>query len=138
MICAIDASVALSWVLQDEQSPASDGLFESVAKDGAVVPSLWRLEVANALQIAVRRNRINGAYRDGAIQKLSRLPIEVDADTDAQAWGNTLHLADRYRITVYDAAYLELALRHGVPLATLDQDLERAAFESGATVLPAN
>ena len=138
MIGVIDASVALSWFLQDEQSPASDRLFALVAEEGAVVPSLWRLEIANALQVAVRRNRIDRAYRDGTIQRAGRLPIEVDPETDAHAWTRTLHLSERHDITVYDAAYLELALRRGVPLATRDRDLAKAAIDSGVTVLPAN
>jgi predicted nucleic acid-binding protein len=124
----------LNWLLQDEHGTAGDRLLESVAKDGALVPLLWRLEVANALQIAVRRNRIEGVYRDGAIQKPNRLLIEVDTEADAPA----LHLVDPDRITVYDAAYLELALRRGGALATRDQDLESVALESGVTVLPAN
>ena len=138
MIGVIDASVALSWFLQDEQSPASDRLFALVAEEGAVVPSLWRLEIANALQVAVRRNRIDRAYRDGTIQRAGRLPIEVDPETDTHAWTRTLHLSERHDITVYDAAYLELALRRGVRLATRDRDLARAAINSGVTVLPVN
>jgi len=138
LIGVIDASVALSWFLQDEQSPASDRLFALVAEEGAVVPSLWRLEIANALQVAVRRNRIDRAYRDGTIQRAGRLPIEVDPETDTHAWTRTLHLSERHDITVYDAAYLELALRRGVRLATRDRDLARAAINSGVTVLPVN
>ncbi len=138
MIAVIDASVALSWFLQDEQSPASDRLFSQVAEEGAIVPSLWRLEIANALQVAVRRNRIDRAHRDGTIQRAGRLPIEVDPETDTHAWTRTLHLSERHNITVYDAAYLELALRKGVPLATRDQELAKAAVESGVTVLHVN
>lgn len=138
MIGVIDASVALSWFLQDEQSPQSDRLFALVADEGAIVPSLWRLEVANALQVVVRRNRISRAYRDGTIQRAGRLPIEVDLETDAHAWTRTLHLSERHSITVYDAAYLELALRRGVPLATRDQDLAKAAVDTGVAVLPTN
>lgn len=138
MTCVIDASVALAWLMQDEHSPESDRLFESMPGEGAFVPSLWRLEVANALQVAVRRNRIDVHYRDGAIQRLSRLPIEVDPETDAHAWTTTLHLAHRHNITVYDAAYLELALRRGVPLASRDQHLVKAALDSGVTVLPSD
>jgi predicted nucleic acid-binding protein len=138
LIGVIDASVALSWFLQDEHSPASDQFFALVADEGAIVPSLWRLEIANALQVAVRRNRIDRAYRDGTIQRAGRLPIEVDPETDTHAWTRTLHLSERHNITVYDAAYLELALRRNVPLATRDQDLAKAAVASGVTVLPAS
>lgn len=138
MIGVIDASVALSWFLQEEQNPASDQLFVQVAEEGAIVPSLWRLEIATALQVAVRRNRIDRAYCDSTIQRAGRLPIEVDPETDTHAWTRTLHLSERHNITVYDAAYLELALRLGVPLATRDRDLAKAALDSGVTVLPAN
>jgi predicted nucleic acid-binding protein len=136
LIAVVDASITLNWLLSDEQSPASDRLFDLVTDKGAIVPSLWRLEIANALQVAVRRNRIDLAYRDTTIQRLQRLPIEIDPETDVHAWTTTLHLSDRYRLTVYDAAYLELALRRGLPLASRDQDLVKAALASGVTVLP--
>jgi predicted nucleic acid-binding protein len=136
LIAVVDASITLNWLLSDEQSPASDRLLDLVTDKGAIVPSLWRLEIANALQVAVRRNRIDLAYRDTTIQRLQRLPIEVDPETDVHAWSITLHLSDRYRLTVYDAAYLELALRRGLPLASRDQDLVKAALASGVTVLP--
>jgi predicted nucleic acid-binding protein len=138
LIAVVDASLVLNWVLHDEQSPQSDRLFDLVAREGGIVPSLWRLEIANALQVAMRRNRIDQAYRETTIQTLQRLPIEIDQETDAHAWTTTLRLSDRHRIAVYDAAYLDLALRRGLPLATRDQDLVRAARESGVTVLPAN
>ena len=135
MIGVVDASLALSWLLTDEHSPASDALFAQVAESGAVVPSLWRLEIANALQISVKRRRITPAYRDAAIQKLSYLPIELDTETDAQAWTTTLHLADSHQITVYDACYLELALRRNLPLATRDAALAVAAGNAGVKLL---
>ena len=138
MIAVIDSSIALNWLLHDEHTPESDRFFDFVSDQGAIVPSLWRLEIANALQVAVRRKRIDGVYRDRAIQDLQRLPIEVDSETDAHAWTTTLQLSERHTITVYDAAYLELALRRGVPLATRDRDLARAALESGVTVLHTN
>jgi predicted nucleic acid-binding protein len=136
VIAVIDSSITLNWVMNDEHTPRSDRLFESLSEEGTVVPSLWRLEVANALQVALRRERIDGAYRDKTIQKLQRLPIEVDSLTDNKAWTSTLYLSERDNLTVYDAAYLELVLRRGVPLATRDQRLAKAATEAGATILP--
>jgi predicted nucleic acid-binding protein len=94
------------------------------------------LEVANALQIATRRKRIATAYRDRSLRNLGSLRIEVDQETDARAWLDTLELSDRYQLTLYDAAYLELALRRGLAIATRDQDLENAARIAGVTVLP--
>jgi predicted nucleic acid-binding protein len=131
----LDASVALSWLLQEEHKPLSDRLYDEVTETGAVVPSHWRLEVANALQIAVRRKRIDVAYRDQALHNFRKFPIEVDSETDAQAWVGTLRLADRYQLTLYDAAYVELALRRRTPLATRDRELAAAAGGAGVTLL---
>ena len=136
MICVVDASVTLGWVFTDEHNATSDALLAQVADHGAVVPLLWRLEIASALQNGIKRKRIDAAYRDSAIQKLLRLPIEIDPDTNDYAWTTTLHLADVHQITVYDASYLELALRRGLPLATRDEQLAAAAISAGATLLP--
>jgi len=131
----VDASLALSWLFVDEQTPQSMSLLDKVAVSGAVVPALWRLEVANALQTSIKRQRISPAQRDASIQKLCVLPIEVDSETDSRAWTTTLHLADLHRITVYDACYLELSLRCGLPLATRDDRLAAAAGNAGAILL---
>ena len=98
-----------------------------MAETGALVPALWRLEVANALQMGVRRRRIDAAFRDASLNDLALLAIEVDADTDTYAWSTTLWLAQQFGLTVYDAAYLELAQRRRLPLATLDESLHTAA-----------
>jgi predicted nucleic acid-binding protein len=126
MSLVIDSSIALAWFFEDEQTDAADAVMRQVAKAGAIVPSLWRLEVANALQSAMRRKRIDAAFRDESLADLRSFPISVDSDTDLHAWGSTLSLAERCRLTVYDAAYLELAQRLRLPLATLDQDLRAA------------
>jgi len=136
LICVIDASVALSWIYSDEHSAVSDALLARVSAEGAVVPSLWRLEVANSLQTGIKRKRIDAAYRDSSIQIFLRLPIELDLETNDYAWTTTLQLADMYQLTVYAAAYLELALRRTLPLATRDRDLAAAASSAGAVLLP--
>jgi len=136
LICVIDASVTLSWVYTDEHSAASDALLARVAGQGAVVPALWRLEIANALQVGLKRKRIDATYRDAAIRKLVLLPIETDPDTNYYAWSTTLSLAESHQLTVYDASYLELALRLSLPLATRDDQLAAAASSAGATLLP--
>src|ERR1700692_3435593 len=136
LMCVIDASVTLSWVYTDEHSAASDSLLARVADQGAVVPSLWRLEIASALQTGIKRKRIDATYRDAAIQKLLSLPIETDPDTNDFAWTTPLQLADVHQITVYDASYLELALRRGMPLATRDDQLAAAASSAGVILLP--
>ena len=136
MICVIDASVALSWVYSDEHSAVSNALLARVSQEGAVVPSLWRLEVANSLQTGIKRKLIDAAYRDSSIQIFLRLSIEIDLETNDYAWTTILQLADMHRLTVYDAVYLELALRRSLPLATRDEDLAAAAGSAGVVLLP--
>ena len=99
------------------------------------MPALWPIEIGNTLTIAVRRGRISSAERNVALERLSGLPIEVDGQTHAQAWGDTLHLAERFRLTLYDACYLELAQRRVLPLATLDRDLRAAGKKLGLDML---
>ena len=135
MSLVLDASLTLSWFFKDERTPGADAVLTEVTENGAVVPALWRLEVANALQMAVRRKRIDAAFRDSALTQLSRLSISADPDTDAYAWTVILQLADRFQLTLYDAAYLELAGRRGLPLATLDRDLREASAALGITLL---
>jgi len=123
----IDRSIALAWFFEDERSAAADAVLVQVTESGATVPSLWRLEVANALQAAVRRKRVDAAFRDASLKDLRALEVDIDPETDRQAWATTLELAERWRLTLYDAAYLELAQRTGSPLASLDYELRRAA-----------
>lgn len=126
MSLVLDCSAALAWFFEDEQTDAIKDLLQRVAGGGAVVPSLWRLEVANGLQTAVCRGRITTVHRDAPPADLGVLSIVVDAETDRYAWSTTLELADRFRLTAY-AAYLELASRRRLPLASLDQPLRTAA-----------
>lgn len=127
MTLVIDASLTMAWYFEDESTPATDELLDRVADAGAIVPTLWRLEVANAFQMAMRRQRIDAIYRDASLAELALMPITIDADTNDYAWSATLRLAERFSLTMYDAAYLELALRHHLPLATLDRELRSAA-----------
>ncbi len=135
MRLVLDSSATLAWIHDSETTAAIRLVFERVAEDGAVVPSLWRLEVANGLTMAVRRRRIDQALRDAALADLALLDIIADTQSDAVAWGETLGLADRFGLTVYDAAYVELAQRRGLPLATLDRPMRDAAREVGVVVL---
>ncbi len=127
MSLVIDCSMTLSWYFEDERTPARIGVLNQVADAGAVVPALWRLEVLNGLQVAVRRGRITVPYRDVSLTDLRALSIAIDRATNRQAWSGTLRLCDRFGLTPYDAAYLEVALRRRLPLATLDGELARAA-----------
>ncbi len=127
MSLVLDSSATLAWIYQDEVSDATRQIFELVANSRAWVPAIWRLEVANGLQTGVRYGRINAAYRDLALGDLALLDISIDQDTDKYAWSSTLRLADRFHLTLYDAAYLELAQRRSLPLASLDEELRAAA-----------
>jgi predicted nucleic acid-binding protein len=129
----VDCSVSLAWFLEDERSDFTDHVLDLLAGSQAWVPALWRLEFANALIAARRRGRISEEWRAAAIRQASRLPVAVDTHVATLADISTLAL--RHTITTYDAAYLDLALRRNLPLATLDADLVRAAREAGHTVL---
>jgi predicted nucleic acid-binding protein len=131
MSLVLDTSVTLAWVYTEETTPAILNVFERICVGGAWVPGLWHLEVANALQFRVAQQRITAAVRDAALADLSALPIHVDPETDRHAWGATLKLAIRQQLTVYDAAFLELAQRRRLPLATLDRELRQAATAEG-------
>lgn len=97
----------------------------------AIVPSLWPLEVANALLMGERRKRATEAKMTAFLNLLAALPISVDDDTAGRAWQSSLHLARSHRLSVYDAAYLELSIRERLPLATLDDHLAAAATAAG-------
>jgi predicted nucleic acid-binding protein len=126
MSLVLDCSTTLAWVYADETTAPVRQVFDLLSQGGAWVPALWRLEVANVLEMSTRRGRHGANFRDATLADLAQLPIQVDSETDSQAWGDTLRLAERYKLTLYDAAYLELAHRRNLPLATLDRDLRRA------------
>jgi predicted nucleic acid-binding protein len=131
----LDASVTLAWFHQDERTGALEGLLVQATESGLWAPSLWPLEVANGLQQSVRRGRITRVQRDAALSALALMPVAIDPDTGIYAWSTTLGLSTRFSLTVYDAAYLELAMRRGLPLATLDRDLRAAASAVEVTLL---
>lgn len=137
MSVVLDASMTIAWLFAKERSEDSRAALRRVAAEGAVVPSLWRLEVANVLQNAVKRGRCPLDYMDRSLERLGRLQVDVDAETDRQAWGATRRAAGAYRLTVYDAAYLELAIRLKQPLASADVALIKAAKAAGVQVLSA-
>jgi len=130
----LDASLTLSWYFEDERTPALDVVLDEVVARGAVVPSLWRMEVANGFQMAIRRKRVDTDFRDRAIQHLGSLPIVVDQESDTYAWTAMLRLSDRFGLTVYDATYLELAQRRNLPLASIDKALSVAGQRLGVPI----
>ncbi len=115
--------------MPDELSDTS--LLDQVVEKGAFVPSLWSLEVGNVLLIAERNKRISSKQRHMALHTLTELPITIDTMTSHHAWLETMEVAERYGLTLYDASYLELALRRSLPLATFDKALKRAADLAG-------
>lgn len=137
MSIVLDASMAVAWLFRDERTEAAHHALRRVVEEGALVPSLWRLEVANVLRNAVRRRRCTRAYVDKSLARLGRLSIVVDPETDARAWQSTLRLSREDNLTLYDACYLELALRAGKSLASWDDALVEAARRRQVEVLAA-
>lgn len=135
MTFVLDASVTLTWFYSDERTAATDGLLTRATSEGAWVPGLWAIEVANAFQQGVRRGRLTLGQCDAILGSLASVPVAIDPDTNLHAWTATLGLSTRHRLTVYDACYLELALRRGLPLATLDAELRAAADVEGVALL---
>jgi predicted nucleic acid-binding protein len=131
MSIVIDASITLPWYFQDEVTAETEAVFNRVIAEGAVAPAHWKLEVTNGFRTALLRRRIDRTYRDESLKDLASLAIEIDTASIRQAWTATLDLADRYQLTPYDAAYLELAIRHNLPLATLDKELVAAIKLAG-------
>ena len=107
MSLVLDCSATLAFLLDDEHNDHSLPVLKQIAEYGAIVPPLWAFEVGNSLTMAMRRKRINAELRDKALQTLNGFDIQVDQASLDQAWRDTLELADQYRLTVYDAAYLE-------------------------------
>jgi predicted nucleic acid-binding protein len=130
----LDCSITVSWCFEDQASNYADRTLDLLTKTEALVPSLWPLEVANVLLVAERKQRITEAESLRFINLLRTLPISVDDQTSACAVTDTLSLARRLKISSYDAAYLELAVRLGLPLATLDEILRNRAFKMGVVV----
>jgi predicted nucleic acid-binding protein len=131
----LDSSVTIAWLFRDEQTQAVRDVLGEVAKTGAVAPFLWRIEVANALQTALRRGRIDAAYRDASIADLQILDVALDSEGDRRVWSGAVTLADHFGLSLYDAVYLELAQRRGLPLASLDRQLRTAATKLGVALL---
>ena len=127
MSLVLDGSVALAWCFADETTTAVDEIMLRAAREGAVVPSIWRLEVANGLRSGIRRGRLTTAQRNDLLASFREIMIETDTETDRLAWTTTLNLADRHGLTPYDASYLDLSRRRGLPLASLDRALRAAA-----------
>lgn len=123
----LDASVALAWCFKDEGGPVPGRILMELTRTGAIVPAVWMLEVANALLFAERRKRLTRGETDSVRAMLASLPIDLDDADPTNAADEALHVARQYELTVYDASYLELAVRKELPLATLDRRLTKSA-----------
>src|SRR5688572_19071214 len=133
----IDASMTLSWLLSDEASDTSLAVrSELLAAESVWVAAHWDLEVCNSLWMAERRKRLDATGIAQAVALFTQLPVLVDSETNIHAGSETLALARQHTLSVYDAAYLELALRRGAMLASLDGPLRVIAKKVGVAVLP--
>ena len=132
----VDASVGFAWIYQGQATPETDQLLNEVAVGATViVPALWYLEMSNVLLMAQRRHRLTAVQRKAALEKLTAMQFTVDEEGTRQAFGKTSELAEKYGLTIYDAIYLELALRRSLPLATRDAALKTAAKRCGLKAL---
>ncbi len=132
----IDASVALAWCFDDEPTETTRALLDRFEGERAEVPSLWHLEAANALAVGERNRRITPARTSEFIALIGGLPIAIDERTPSLALSTLLDLARSERLSAYNASYLELAMRRGIPLATKDDALAQAARRVGVSLLP--
>jgi predicted nucleic acid-binding protein len=130
----LDNSVTMSWAFPDEANPYAQDVLTTLPGASAVVPSIWPLEAANVLLVGERRGRISRADSTSFVAILDSLSIGVDGETSERALKDTLDLARAQGLSVYDAAYLELAMRRGLPLATLDDKLKAAALAVGVAI----
>ena len=130
----LDCSVVLAWYFADESDPFADSVAAALVTATALVPSLFHLEIANILVVGERRNRSTEAQATAFLTRLAGLPIVVDGQTVARAWFDTIALARAHGLSMYDSAYLELAVRESAPLATLDDKLKNAAKAIGIPI----
>ena len=134
--CVLDASFTFQWLFADEASAEGYAALGRITREGAVVPSLWFVEVTNVLGLAERRGRISAAGVEDALRLLRALPLSIDVPPPSLTWAViNLQLMRAYRLTAYDATYLELAQLRGLPLATRDKALRRAATAAGVALL---
>jgi predicted nucleic acid-binding protein len=132
MSFVLDASITACWAFRDEQHADADLAFHRIGTEEAVVPSLWWFEVRNILVVNERRGRITLPDSAAFLLHLSKLSVRIDRLPDEDS---VLRLARKHRLSVYDAAYLELARREGLQIATLDADLRKAATREGVAMI---
>lgn len=134
----IDASAAMAWALPDEHSPRAEKILARITAESSLwIPALWWYEVANVVVTARRRKRLSEAQGARIIELLSRFPLQTDAPPGPASASRLWQLAQEHSLSAYDAAYLELAERRGLALATFDRDLICAAREAGVRLVEA-
>jgi predicted nucleic acid-binding protein len=131
----LDASLTLSWAFEDEANSFTDEVLARLKQSSALAPALWPFEVASVLSTAERQGRIRPAEQAEFLEWLRQLPVAIEHRPATWLCQQILPLARAYRLSAYDAAYLELARREGLPLATLDGDLQTAARAHGVALL---
>lgn len=131
MNLVLDASATLAWIFADEDNDRAWPIIESLQQFTAFAPAHYPLEVANGLLTALRRGRLTPDQAAAAVVALATIPIEIDSETPGRIFDGIWKLAARHRLTIYDAAYLDLAIRRQLPLASLDDSLARAASSEG-------
>jgi predicted nucleic acid-binding protein len=135
-VIVIDASLAIAWLLQEPELLAAPDVYASLPEEIIIVPSHWPVEIASALQVNVRRGRIPLDVFDAMIERLARLRPTVDRAVPIAEVGTLTRFALAQKLTVYDAAYIQLAARYEAPLATLDQDMRAAGRRLSLPLLP--
>ena len=141
MTFVLDNSVTMRWFFGDgkpQELAYASRVLDAIKQDIALVPATWGLEVANVIARAEAKALVTEARSGAFLEMLDDVDIKVDAATFAHALSGTLQLARRYKLSAYDASYLELALRLGIPLATLDEDLQKAAKKAGVKKFEGN
>jgi predicted nucleic acid-binding protein len=134
----LDSSVTLAWYFKDELNDYANAVRETMVQSRAIVPGLWPLEVANSVVIGERRGRSTRAQAATWLSVLCAFPILVDDEMSVRAWGDTLNIARAQNLSAYDAAHLEVAMRRGLPIATLDDELKTAAMVVGVSLFSAS
>ncbi|TAN40396.1 MAG: PIN domain-containing protein [Nitrospirae bacterium] len=132
----IDASVALAWCFPDEASNYADAVLVALEERRMLVPAVWPLEITNAVIVAERRKRISPPEVRRFVELLEGLTIHEDSLPVVKSVSNILPLAREYGLSAYDTAYLDVAIRHRAPLATLDAGLAKASLKAGVELLP--
>ncbi len=130
----MDSSVTISWLFEDEHHPYAMDVWKALNRATAVVPMLWHIETANTILVAERRKRTTKTKTAEILKLLGDVPIVVDEHTRSHVFDDMYSLARTYDLSLYDATYLELALRRDLPIATLDEKLKNAAKKAGVAI----